>query len=705
MILLRSRLPLIRQLGQLRCFSSMHISEEVRNALNAGKPVVSLESTIITHGLPYPQNLEMALDVEKEIRSFGVIPATTAFIKGVPKVGLTKEDLEHLAQSNDVLKVSRRDIPYVMANNLDGGTTISGTMILSHKAGIKIFATGGLGGVHRNGENTMDVSADLDELGKTPVAVICAGPKSILDIGRTMEYLETKGVFVGTYGPEGTNIPGFYTRDSGVKSVYNFQDFKTAANVIKKGKEMGLDSGFLFCVPPPEGVALDSAFISGVIDKANKEAEELGIKGKETTPYLLKKIAEVTKGESVKSNIQFVLNNARSAAQIALEYYRDQPTTTPTTTTMASSSIVRQVNHEVKSLVIGSIALDTYSYIDQEVVFGDSNPGKLASSIGGVGYNVALESSNAGNNSLKFVSIVGDDVFGDKILRDVEINASITQIKDSKTSQYISFHDKDGELVIATADMNIIENNLDIEIIEDEIKKSNPTTVLTDLNISLNLLNDIIKLSKKYDYKLIIEPTSFIKSKKLANAKLSTEAPIYLSTPTVSELNNIYANLEENGKFELDMWFPIIDKLGVDGAFRSQLDAVTIRNPAYKRLIDEGTVQIAVSCLPFINNLVVKDGANGVYLFSLLTGTDTVEPSPDAELSLKSKGSDGYGILFEHFKAPSKVETVKNVTGAGDTLIGSLLNDITKSGDVFVSPSRGDVIQKAQKAAIKRIIQ
>lgn len=260
----------------------------------------------------------MAQSVEETIRENGGIPATCAFIDGKPHVGLSESQLISLAESTSANKVSRRDIGYVMANKQNGGTTIALTMILSHMAGIKVFATGGLGGVHRDGQFTMDVSADLTELGRTPVSVVCAGPKSILDIGLTLEYLETQGVFVGTY--KQGNIPGFYTQDSGFKSPYSFQTFSEAASIVhNQNNVMGLTSGSLFCIPPPSETAMPREVIDKIILDANNEAKDLKISGKELTPFLLSKIAQVTKGESVKSNIQLVLNNARAATEIAKE--------------------------------------------------------------------------------------------------------------------------------------------------------------------------------------------------------------------------------------------------------------------------------------------------------------------------------------------------------------------------------------------------
>lgn len=286
-------------------------------------PVVSLESTIITHGFPYPENLVMARAVEQKIRDNGCVPATCAFIKGVPHVGLSGRQIEELAELKSANKVSRRDIGATMAQKLNGGTTIAGTMILSHLAGIDVFATGGLGGVHRDGHITMDVSADLTELSRTPVTVVCAGPKLILDIPRTMEFLETQGVFVGTYNDDGrarVEVPGFFCRSSGVKSPYSFGSWKEIASIVhNQNRVMGLSSGNLVCVPPPVETSLPSDFIDEIIDAANAEAAKSGVSGKELTPFLLKKIAAATHGRSVECNKHFVINNAEAACKIARE--------------------------------------------------------------------------------------------------------------------------------------------------------------------------------------------------------------------------------------------------------------------------------------------------------------------------------------------------------------------------------------------------
>ncbi|MBQ0009757.1 MAG: pseudouridine-5'-phosphate glycosidase [Ruminococcus sp.] len=294
----------------------LDLSPEVAAALAAHKPVVALESTIISHGMPYPQNVETALAVEQTIRENGATPATIAIIGGRLKAGLTREEITYLGKKGTaVTKASRRDLPVLVARGEDGATTVTTTMMIAAMAGISVFATGGIGGVHRGAETTMDISADLEELAKTPVMVICAGAKSILDLGLTLEYLETKGVPVIGYGTE--ELPAFYTRKSGFSVDYRLDSPEELARAFHAAREMGLAGGMLVTNPIPEEYSMDPAVIGAAIDEAVAEAGTLGIHGKATTPFLLAKIKDITGGESLASNIQLVLNNARLAAKTA----------------------------------------------------------------------------------------------------------------------------------------------------------------------------------------------------------------------------------------------------------------------------------------------------------------------------------------------------------------------------------------------------
>jgi len=296
----------------------MDITPEVAEAIAAGKPVVALESTILSHGMPYPENVAFAAEVEKVIRAEGAIPATLAIIDGRLKAGLTEDELLKMCKGEGVLKASRRDLPIVVANKLTAATTVATTMILAKLAGIRFFATGGIGGVHRGGEDSMDISADLQELAHTQVAVVCAGAKMILDIGRTLEYLETMGVPV--LGMDTDDFPAFYCRKSGFGVDFNAKTPADVAAIAKVKWDMGLEGGMLIGNPVPEQYAMDFDEMSAVIDKAMAAADAAGVKGKHITPFLLAHIVELTGGDSLKTNMQLAFNNARTAAKIAVAY-------------------------------------------------------------------------------------------------------------------------------------------------------------------------------------------------------------------------------------------------------------------------------------------------------------------------------------------------------------------------------------------------
>ena len=295
----------------------MKINPEVLEALKNNKPVVALESTIISHGMPYPKNVETALRVEKMIRDHGVVPATIGIIDGEPIVGMTPDEIELFGKTKGIAKASRRDLPVIYAKKLWAATTVASTMIIAAQAGIEVFVTGGIGGVHRGAQETMDISADLQELAKTNVTVVCAGAKAILDLQLTLEYLETMGVPVLGFQTE--ELPAFYTRHSGLKVDYEIKDYLEAAKIILEKRQNNLQGGILITNPIPEKYAMDDNIINNAIEKALKMADEQGIKGKETTPFLLKTIVELTGGDSLESNIQLVLNNAAVGAEIAKE--------------------------------------------------------------------------------------------------------------------------------------------------------------------------------------------------------------------------------------------------------------------------------------------------------------------------------------------------------------------------------------------------
>ena len=291
--------------------------DEVKEALENGRPVVALESTLISHGFPYPKNLKVAGEMEEIIRRYGVVPATIAVIKGKIKIGLRASELEFMATSKDILKASRRDLAAIVAKGLNGATTVAATMLVAERAGIKVFATGGIGGVHRGVEKTFDISADLQELARTSVAVVCSGAKAILDLPLTLEYLETMGVPVIGFGSE--ELPAFYCRESGLKVDYVVNNEKEAVGIIRTMEDLGLKGGIIIANPVPEEYSISVEYMNEVIEEAVRGTEKEGVKGKKLTPYLLNKIKEITGGKSLKANIELVKDNARVAAKIAYE--------------------------------------------------------------------------------------------------------------------------------------------------------------------------------------------------------------------------------------------------------------------------------------------------------------------------------------------------------------------------------------------------
>ena len=299
----------------------LDVRSDIKEAIEADKPVVALESTILSHGMPYPENLEFARNVEKIIKEEGAVPATIAIIGGKIKVGLSDEELEIMCKAENVGKVSRRDLPIYISTGKTGATTVTTTMIGAAMAGIKFFATGGLGGVHREAQQTFDISADLQELAHTSVAVICAGAKAILDLNLTMEYLETFGVPV--LGLRTDYLPAFYSKSSGLKLDYNCKDEKEVAAIVKAKWEMGLDGGVVIGNPIPDEYAMPNEEINVYIEKALQMCKEKGIKGKDTTPFLLVTVKDLTGGDSLNSNLELAYNNARAAAKIAKAYFRD----------------------------------------------------------------------------------------------------------------------------------------------------------------------------------------------------------------------------------------------------------------------------------------------------------------------------------------------------------------------------------------------
>ncbi|KAJ3183475.1 hypothetical protein HDU87_006794 [Geranomyces variabilis] len=536
------------------------VHPEVARALAQNKGVVALESTIISHGMPYPQNLETALAVEEIVRQQGCVPATIAVLDGRVKVGLSPADLEKLAQTGlSAKKTSRRDLALVVSQKLVGATTVSGTMVIAHKAGIKVFVTGGIGGVHRGGETSMDVSADLTELGRTPVTVVCAGAKSILDIERTLEFLETQGVTVATYG-DSPEFPAFYTPKSGHRAAANLTTPDDCAALIQANAALDLGSGMVIAVPiPVEDAPKDAARIEQVVVDAVNEAASTGVKGKDITPFLLDRVKKATGGESLTANIALVKNNARIGSRIAAALAAQSATTTTTSPTRSRPPQTAAA----RPLIIGGTVLDISarftgaSSATGVPTFGTSHPGPVRTTMGGVGRNVAEACHRTGGNP-RFVSAVGADVAGDGLLKEMvdsgmdvsgirrveDVDSTVDGATKTTTAIYNAFLRSDGDLLAAVADMRI-HAHIRAEDARKAIREFRPPVVAIDGNLSEECVMTVLETCAEDGIPVLFEPTSEPKAVSfftLAPPELLA-ASLRYTTPNTGELTAIFATI------------------------------------------------------------------------------------------------------------------------------------------------------------------
>jgi len=554
---------LIRSL-QLSSFSSdcngVVVSDEVFTAVAQGKPVVALESTIISHGgMPYPVNYEVGLLLEKIVRDHGAIPATCAIVNGVPKVGLTHEELDMIANApvdTPVSKASRRDLAYMIASGKNASTTVSGTMVLASRAGICVFATGGIGGVHR-GDDGKPSSADLNELGKTPVTVVCSGVKSILDIGATLEVLETEGVPVVSY--KANAFPSFFTADSGFVSPLRADSPAEIAKLMVSMKQLKLEQGVVVAVPNPRPFA-DEDDLKKCIDEAIVSAKEENISGPRITPYLLAAVNRLTDGASLEANKELVFQNAEVAALIARSY-SDQ--NTHSSSDSSSNKKVR-AGGKKNVLVFGGIALDCISTVTEDThVLNASNPGSTTNACGGVGFNVA-KSLASHDISVQLMSIVADDSIGKELLRSltgknfstsgihVLDSSSFTSFPSSNaetysTARYTAIHDSKGELIVSTADMDIF-NEFRPENVQSMTEMISSSGIIAmDANFPVDTMRELANVCEEHRIPLFLDPTSDYKAKRCASCIPYVDAV----KPNISELVVILQALKEENHVNL----------------------------------------------------------------------------------------------------------------------------------------------------------
>nr|XP_034983974.1 pseudouridine-metabolizing bifunctional protein C1861.05-like isoform X2 [Zootoca vivipara] len=612
----------------------------VREALDSRRPVVALESTIITHGMPYPQNLSMAREVEEIIRANGSVPATIGILSGRIHVGLQNEQLETLAKSRNAMKVSRRDLPYVLSQGLSGGTTVAGTMIVAHKAKIPVFVTGGIGGVHRGGEKTLDVSADLTELGRTPVAVISAGVKSILDIGRTLEYLETQGVCVATFG-DSREFPAFFCHQSGFQAPYHVQNEEDAAQLIARSLNLQLGSGVLIAVPCPEDQAASGQLIEEAIQQALREAREKGITGKELTPVLLQKLNKLTSGESLRSNIALIKNNAKVGSRIAVALNKIQRFPG----WRNNSPQDENLSPAPRPVVIGAINVDFIAKGG-----GQTNPSIVRQSFGGVGRNLADCLSRLGKTPF-FISVMGKDEHSESVLRYCKHMdmRGVLRLEGHNTATYCSVFTGSGELSLGLGDMEIHQ-----QITEQYVSKFKETLcsaplVCIDGNVPLSTIQYVCQIAREHNLAVCYEPTDVDKASK----------------PFLSEswraLACISPNLRELRAINRTLGHPVPADLPstLEDAVKT---AVTLAQP----LLGE------------LHCLVVTLGQHGVLVCSQnMNGRSSLLPG------IFNKATAAEELCAVHYPAiPVPAEEIVNVSGAGDSLMAGILAGLLAGEDM-----------------------
>lgn len=540
---------LVRSTRSHASFSTLNFSPEVQSAIKNGEPVVSLESTIITHGMPYPENLRTAMDVEQVVRRAGAVPATVAVIKGEIHVGLTEQLLSELANmEGERIKISSRDLAPAMSQKVSGGTTVAGTVVISHKAGINMFVTGGVGGVHRGAEATMDVSADLIELGRNAVTVVSAGIKSILDIEKSLEFLETQGVCVVTYG-ESREFPCFWTRSSGIEVPWNVRDPTEAAMLIASRNALKLPNGVLIANPIPTNHEADGKFIENCVQEALKETEIQRIRGKDITPFILSRVHHTTRGASLRSNIALVKHNALVGSLIAKELATIRPETVANGSLMTDKIYVvpspscEPVNPN-RPVLIGGSGVDFNIKLDADEVQqnGDTYKGSIFQGYGGVARNMADCIARLGLNPL-LISAVGNDLNGKGILgHNSSLDKSgIAVLRDATTATCCAVHNKSGMLLYNVGDMAIHEEITSKMVLRYEKDIAAAPIVVLDGNVPEEALQTTFELCARLKKPVWYEPTCVTKSTKAFHS--NRLSGVWYSSPNKEELELMYHSL------------------------------------------------------------------------------------------------------------------------------------------------------------------
>ncbi|XP_061533278.1 uncharacterized protein zgc:136858 [Phycodurus eques] len=619
--------------------SAFRVHPSVSHALAENRPVVALESTIITHGMPYPHNLSTAREVEAIVRAQDATPATVGVIEGKVHIGLSTEELDFLARCDGSVKVSRRDLPYVVSQGLSGGTTVSATMIAAQRVGIPVFVTGGIGGVHRDGENSLDISADLTELGRTPVVVVSAGVKSILDVGRTLEFLETQGVCVATYGPS-KDFPAFFSPLSGFTSPYQVGDPDKAAQLIESALSLGVHSGVLIAVPIPQEYAAAGQQIEQAIQTALAETNARGITGKDVTPNILQRINELTQGKSLQANIALIHNNAKVGSQIAGALSKR---VNKRKSSIASYHPAKQC--ETNIVVVGGINVDFIAKGKTKTLqFGQTNPGSFCQSYGGVGRNIAECLSRLGHRPM-FISATGADSQSDAVFNYCKHmdTSGVTRLEGQSTATYCAVITENGELSLGLGDMDIHQLITEQYVSQFEKQLLSSTLVCLDGNIPASTISYVCSVAKQHNINVWYEPTD---SKKACKPFLSDAwKSLSYASPNLAELCTMNKTLG----------------LQTPKVLPNSLEQVLSLAVALSRPL-----------LEHLHCLVVTLGENGVVVCGE-HHVGSVNLKPRIEKKTRK-------LCALHYPALSAAAH-KNVSGAGDSLAGALMAGIIQGRD------------------------
>ncbi|XP_031625901.1 pseudouridine-metabolizing bifunctional protein C1861.05 [Contarinia nasturtii] len=678
MFRLQNSIKHIRQ--YTRQFNSLvDVRPDILDLLKANKPIVALESTIISHGMPYPQNVQTAQEVEDIVRNQGSIPATIAILNGRIKVGLSDEHFEVLGKGSKnvpTVKTSRRDLAYVLSKGLNGGTTVSATSLIANSVGIDIFATGGIGGVHRDFDKTLDISADLTELGRSSMAIVSSGVKSILDIPKTLEYLETQGVCVTTYGTDEKDFPAFFSRKSGFKAPYNINSPIEAAKLIITSKTLNLNSSILIAVPVPEEYAMNGKDIDAAIEDALQNAKSSNIQGKEITPYLLSVIGKITNNQSLNTNIALIKNNARVAAQIAVELSKIKQNIQPNE---AHYALPNHIKNAVVPVVVGGSILDMKCIIEDDQVKLDGATYRtkfLPNSGGGVGRNMA-EGLCKLHGQVKFISKIGNDKNGEilKSLLSADCQECLEIDAEQSTATCIIVLDKAGDSKITLANMDI-HQSIDSSMIRkyEQVLRSAPI-VIFDANIPIDSMGTILELCKKYNKPAFFEPTDM---------RLATK-PFTLPKELIKQIKFTSPNI-----YELDA---IAVHLGCETLLQN--DDINIEDLFQDNIMLEKVKKSSELLAEYIDNVIITLGPLGV----LLTRKNTPADFKFFDTNLRYNETQSAKSDLQHrFYWAKQLSGIVNVSGAGDSFCVGFITAMLKALEESVCFSVG---MECAKAAIQ----